>query len=465
MSFNINLQDLYNISKGRHNPECDAVICKNPWNKTGADYRGEFLNEMYFWLEGVVKCVIAGIGVFGNIFAIRIFTSNKFRCNFNSYLMVLACFDLGHIFTVFFHETLQMKDIMESGKCHLDPTYKPDPLWLHMFPIYFYPFETIFSCASEYLIIIISLDRYFAIQYPFNYNITRERAASVFTITENFIKKRNKKEAKTYGGGCINIKKVLFYAFLSFLFSVLYCIPLFFEYEICPCNFTHHPVNASVLVDSKLSQNDEYYLIYHVIFDIMFRFVLPILILSYTNYGIYQVVKKHKSITKELRTVERAQSMMLFGVVGFLLMQNLYRFMVNANNYFDVKKVQCCGMTLENEIANMVARVLITSNSCVNFFMYLGTSKTFRCTTTNYIKSMSTHLTRVLRYIPVVIREYNILGHSEKKCTSTTIETRRKSVTKGYRITRTMSGNIHVVVHQKREVAQGDVNPALNIEE
>ena len=138
--------------------------------------------------------------------------------------------------------------------------------------------------------------------------------------------------------------------------------------------------------------------------------------------------------------------------------------MVNANNYFDVKKFQCCGMTFANEIAHMVARVLITSNSCINCFMYLGTSKTFRYTATNYIKSMFTHLTKILRYIPVMIREYTIPGHSEKKFTSTTIETRRKSVVKGYRITRTVSGNIHVVVHPKREVAQGEENPAVNIE-
>ena len=78
---------------------------------------------------------------------------------------------------------------------------------------------------------------------------------------------------------------------------------------------------------------------------------------------------------------------------------------------------------------------------------------------------MFTKLTQILRYIPVVIREYTIPGHSEKKCTSTTIETRRKSVAKGYRITRTMSGNIHVVVHPKREVAQGEENLAVNIEE
>ena len=85
------LQDITSVSWEKGIEECKKFNCKNPWNETSSFYEGDVLNQMYFWLDGVLQCVIAGIGLLGNIFAICIFTSKYLRSTFHAYLAASVC--------------------------------------------------------------------------------------------------------------------------------------------------------------------------------------------------------------------------------------------------------------------------------------------------------------------------------------------------------------------------------------
>ena len=209
---------------------CKEMICSSPWNESSSVYYGNVLNETYFWLEGVVQSLIAAIGLLGNIFTILVFTSTSFRSNFHAYLTILACFDLGYTLTILIHEALQMHDFMLTGKCYIDPMYNPSNTWLTLYPQMLYPFLGIFAVASEYFTVIISLDRYIAIKYPLYYYVNSNRHSQYIKTANNpsSNKGRDNMVERTVR---VDFKRLLLYVSMVLIISILYCVPLFLEYE------------------------------------------------------------------------------------------------------------------------------------------------------------------------------------------------------------------------------------------
>jgi hypothetical protein len=58
----------------------------------------EILNNLSFYLEGVVQTPVAIIGVLGNILSSLILASKEMRNSFNLMLIALAIFDSGYLF-------------------------------------------------------------------------------------------------------------------------------------------------------------------------------------------------------------------------------------------------------------------------------------------------------------------------------------------------------------------------------
>ena len=73
----------------------DFDQCECPFNE-GPEK--DNLVGIFFWLDGITRLVIAGIGIFGNVFTISILSSGELRSTFHIFLVILAGFDLGYLF-------------------------------------------------------------------------------------------------------------------------------------------------------------------------------------------------------------------------------------------------------------------------------------------------------------------------------------------------------------------------------
>ena len=70
------------------------------------------------------------------------------------------------------------------------------------------------------------------------------------------------------------------------LISILYCLPVFFEYETVPAT-----ENRSATINETMFANSEIYIIaYYVASDAIIRFFLPVCILFCTNFTIHKIV-------------------------------------------------------------------------------------------------------------------------------------------------------------------------------
>ena len=121
----------------------------------------------YFWTCGVGLCIIAGVGILGNIVSIAAFTSKDLRSTFHMYLVFLAVFDLGFLLLDLFTSMLQIYDVNCQGTLSPDPNWTPNELWIMFYPYFIRPFKYTLLTSSEIFTVVISVDRYIAIKYPF----------------------------------------------------------------------------------------------------------------------------------------------------------------------------------------------------------------------------------------------------------------------------------------------------------
>ena len=343
--------------------------CIDPWEGN----EKEVLVQVYLWLDGVLRCILASIGLIGNVFAIVIFSSKELKSTFNTMLILLAIFDSGYLSLTLLEETLQIYDIQSQGTLYPDPKYVPTQAWLNLYPKFTRPFRFVFFTASEFLTVAIAIDRYIAIKYPFlNYS-----RVSTKTFYKKFLRDsttEDSKDERILQMTKIDYQKVSIHSISVFVFSLLYCIPVFLE-----CEKVSPRGNDTATIKCELAESKNYTIIYYVALDSIVRFIIPLFILLYTNCGIYQIIKSQPvTPNNEAAYQRRAQNMMLFGVVILMVIVHLFRFGVNIYQVPINDELKACGKDAKNQIVHLVSNFLITFNSSANCFIYLAASKKFR---------------------------------------------------------------------------------------
>ena len=335
---------------------------------------------MYFWLGGVIICIISGLGVIFNSIIILVFSNKTLKSTFHMFLIVLAVFDLGFSLLSMMVSILEINDINTQGTTYPDPKWDPSQLWIKFYPHFIHPFKYILISASECFTVLMSIDRFMAIKFPFQYHScwTNDSLRDDVQDTQRFGSDQMKTKRATIGLQ-IDWRRVSLYSMGAFFVSICYCVPLFFEYEVS--------VENDKPVMKEASWLGFYYgLSYYVISDSIFRFFIPMSILLYTNIGIYKIAKRQSDIMFCSAFKRKSQMLMLFGIVVVLMVTHLYRFCGNmyiTTIYFTQQAyVECCGRNLANEISYVVLSILFTINTTANFFIYLIASKKFRAAVT-----------------------------------------------------------------------------------
>ena len=124
--------------------------------------------------------------------------------------------------------------------------------------------------------------RYIAIVNPFFPLFRRDsRLTQVTTSVSRIRVKRHQKSSDSLPIPIqkVDTRRVSVYATAVCLFSSLYCVPMFFEYETCTDKSGHNQVCWS-----SLRRDNLYTLIYTLYIDIMFRITLPVILMAWSNY-------------------------------------------------------------------------------------------------------------------------------------------------------------------------------------
>ena len=113
----------------------------------------EYVDSFAFWVEGIMQCILAISGIFGNSISTFILLKKNMRNSFNSLLIALTFMDTCYLIGA----------ILESfRKCFSISTY----LHIQMFPYFLYPGINIAFTSSVVMRVGIAIERYITVHHP-----------------------------------------------------------------------------------------------------------------------------------------------------------------------------------------------------------------------------------------------------------------------------------------------------------
>ena len=130
----------------------------NCYNST--EQNDALLQNIGFWVEGVLPIIIGVPGIVGNVFASIILSGKTMRNSFNILLIALAIYDSGYVLLDIFQKRSELHN----------------NFYVMLFPYLLYPLEMIAMTGSILLTVAIAIERYTAVHYPISYRQTLKNA-------------------------------------------------------------------------------------------------------------------------------------------------------------------------------------------------------------------------------------------------------------------------------------------------
>lgn len=360
----------------------------------------EFLDNILFWVEGVLQCCMAFMGLIGNIISAIILSREEMRNSFNLLLIALICFDSWYLFG----------SILESFRriFHLDTE-----LHTLLFPYILYPLQFISMAGSIFMTVGISLERYIAVHYPIDYN-----------------QSMNSPEACR--------RRLMKYVFPVIFLSFLFNIPKFLEarigYELTgPTNqsrvieVNHGMYNGSVAVFidgsyyklehgqgvnhtvdqlkelfevpvvevTELRREPAYAIYYNNWTRLLILGIIPAIMLVYLNYKIYKDIKLRQSRRRQSmsqvtinhqarRRHEDNLAVVFMGIVLVFLVTHSLRILLNLHEMIVIRDAMECSRAgqrsfpLWSIVTAVFSHFLLVLNSSINMVIYCKLNPAFR---------------------------------------------------------------------------------------
>ena len=353
-------------------------------------------------IEGISEILTGSIGIALNFTTIFVVLSSDLAASFFNWL--LACLAI-------FDNCFLTVGILEGLKAQ----YGSSDVYRYLFVWFFHYFRSVTLCCSEYMTILLSLERYNALKTPTE--CYRNNSWRHYTLRKYF---------------SVHKARLLKYISPILLFTSILYIPKFMEMnleeeKICqPYNNSTIEILLSVnnsnsscenkLVEreSKLRTNDFYILWYLNVTNILITVAVPLSILIYLNVNIALLLKRHVDTRPELtvrgeieqhgrknnmttileqlqrKKVKRTernrvqQTTMLFAVVILFLIFHTPRIILNMEEAATLKDVQlakkqcCVWMQYWTLILVPVSQLLLQVKSSINLFIYCVLNSMFR---------------------------------------------------------------------------------------
>jgi len=210
---------------------------------------GQVLEQLGFWLEGVVQTTFAVAGILVNLVSSLILASKEMRNAFNLLLIALAFFDSCYLFG----------SILESFRKSFHMVTRIHTL---LFPYLLYPGQMIMMTASVFMTVAIAMERYWAVHYPLDYNFAMNDESASF-------------------------RRLLKYVIPVITFAFTFNIPKFMEAEI---NYDEES-GEPMLGPSNLRIDPNYTIYYNNWARIAVLGVIPTVMLVFFNTKIYQDIR------------------------------------------------------------------------------------------------------------------------------------------------------------------------------
>ena len=395
-----------------HSTSSSSSTCVLPVNFSNVELEDlfKYIEEIRN-IEGISQILTGSIGIALNFTTIFVVLSSDLAASFFNWL--LACLAI-------FDNSFLIVGILEGSKTQ----YGSSDIYRYLFVWFLHYFRSVTLCCSEYMTILLSLERYNALKTPAE--CYRNNSWRHYTLRNYF---------------SVHKARLMKYIGPIVLFTSILYIPKFMEvvlveeqicpsvnsstneictsannstYEICPSvnNSSSLCVNKLVERESKLRTSDLYILWYLNVTNILITVAVPLSILIYLNLNIALLLKRHvdtrpeltvrREITKQennmttiLEQLERKkvkrkernmvqQTTMLFAIVILFLIFHTPRIILNMEEAATLKDVQlarkqcCVWMQYWTLILVPVSQLLLQVKSSINLFIYCMLNSLFR---------------------------------------------------------------------------------------
>ena len=332
----------------------------------------DFYETFSWWMLGIGSICVSSVGVILNTLSVYILCQQNMRSSFfNRLLICLLVVD--SLFLVY--------AIFNAIGMQLQSSYFSDT---HPFTfVYFiYPTRNMVLCASIYMTVGLSYERYNSVRNP-------------ITVHQN----------QGNDG-----QRLFLYVTSVITLSFVYCIPKFFELKVESSNNNNTLRDNVTLNDSgtldndtlsykydlfeirptKLRQNPNYILWYINISNLVVTGIIPALLLSFLNFNIYKSLRQWRQRKPIMVTAEnvtrtgietghnRKQTSVLFSIVLMDFVCNALRVILNIEELLDIGgksytqlvEEECGGNNFWAVLTMPISMLLLEINAGSNFFIY-----------------------------------------------------------------------------------------------
>jgi hypothetical protein len=179
-----------------------------------------------WWLDGVGNIIICSVGIISNLLSIPVLLSKRITNVFYRTLAALAIFDTIFL-TCDLLESVRRNHYPKMAVCDEVPLYQT--IHTYIFPTFLRPLQSIAMMVSIYATIVVALGRYLAVAKP------------ISTMVQS-------------GKG--KWKTVLMYLVPVLIFTVLFKLPIFFEFytEWCSADCVHGKLDEDPYCSNSYNQ-------------------------------------------------------------------------------------------------------------------------------------------------------------------------------------------------------------------
>ena len=368
-------------------PPSITTTCVQPYQLD--DSHLHFSASYLWWMGGVGSTTVASFGIIFNIIIIIVVLGSELAAHFFNWLLV--CLAISDSF-------LLLNGVLEAFRSYFGSSQLHD----YVFVYFLHYFRSAILCCSEYMTILLAVERYNALAKPEDRVLHQNQYITSNTLSKYF---------------SIYWKRLVKYVCPIIVLSSLLYVPKMFEsqvveQEICERVRTNRSTSESLCYcwnvfavrETDFRNNNLYTLWYLNVTNILVTVFIPIVSLIYLYFNIVLKFKKHRQmypmvdslqleitcpianietlVVKENTMVE--QTMMLFVIAVVFLVSHTPRSILNLEEFAsmkymeDAKKEGCIWLPYWTAIMVPISHILLQINSSVNLLICFFFNNQFR---------------------------------------------------------------------------------------